>query len=160
MEMDDLISNVTLTSTPALITRQRRNVESGRSRGVEVEGDWRMTAALRASAGYLFSDSTFSNGRRLPQVPRHQATAQLSYTRLATASVQTRWSGMQFDDDLNQLSLKGYVVADAFVAFPAGPVTITLAVENLLDERIEVSATPVTTVGQPRSVRVGLRYAR
>jgi outer membrane receptor protein involved in Fe transport len=160
MEMDDLISNVTLTTTPALITRQRRNVESGRSRGVEVESDWRVTPSLRASAGYLFSDSTFSNGRRLPQVPRHQATAQLSYTRFATAGVQARWSGMQFDDDLNQLSLDGYFVADAFVAIPAGPVAITLALENLFDETIEVSATPVTTIGQPRSIRVGLRYER
>ena len=160
MEMDDLISNVTLTTTPALITRQRRNVESGRSRGVEVESDWRVTPSLRASAGYLFSDSTFSNARQLPQVPRHQATAQLSYTRRATAALQARWSAMQFDDDLNQLTLDGYVVADAFVSIPAGPVAITLAAENLFDETVEVSATPVTTIGQPRSIRVGLRYSR
>lgn len=158
MEMDDLVSNVTLSVTPALITRQRRNVESARSRGVEVESDWRFTPALRASAGYLLSDATFSNGRRLPQVPRHQATAQLSYTRRVTAALQGRWSVMQFDDDLNQLRLDGYAVADAFVSVPVGPVALILAVENVFDETVEVSATPVTTIGQPRSVRIGLRY--
>jgi outer membrane receptor protein involved in Fe transport len=160
MEMDDLVSNVTLSVTPALITRQRRNVESARSRGVEVESDWRFTPALRASAGYLYSDATFSNGNRLPQVPRHQATAQLSWTRFATVALQGRWSAMQFDDDLNQLRLDGYVVADAFAAVPVGPISLTLAVENLLDEAVEVSATPVTTLGPPRSIRFGVRYTR
>ncbi|HUP49300.1 MAG TPA: TonB-dependent receptor [Thermoanaerobaculia bacterium] len=161
MEMDDLIANVTLSATPSLITRQRRNVERGRSRGMELEGEWRLTPSLRASAGYLFSDATFGSGNRLPQVPRHQATAQARFTARFTAALQARWSAMQYDDDLNRLPLRGYVVADAFVAVPIGRrISATLALENIFDEPIEVSATPVTTLGQPRAIRAGLRYTR
>lgn len=159
MEMDDLIANVTLAVTPALITRQRQNVASGRSRGAEVEGDWRFGPSLRASAGYLFADAT-SGGKRLPQVPRHQATAQVAWTRWLTVAALTRWSGMQYDDDRNVLPLGSYFVADAFVSVPIRGLVLTLAVENMFDQEIEVSATPVTTVGQPRSIRAGLRYSR
>ena len=161
MDLSDVVSNVTLSTTPALITRQRRNVESSRSRGLEIEGEWRFSPTLRASAGYLFSDARFANGRRLPQVPRQQATAQITHTSFVTAALQTRWSSMQFDDDLNQLPLGSYFVADAFVSWPfRNQFELTLAVENLFDETVEVSATPVTTVGQPRSIRLGVRYAR
>ncbi|HUP46815.1 MAG TPA: TonB-dependent receptor [Thermoanaerobaculia bacterium] len=161
MEMDALIANVTLSVTPELITRQRQNVARGRSRGAEVEGEWSITPSLRTSAGYLFADAVFSNGNRIPQVPRHQATAQLRYQGALTAALQGRWSAMQFDDDLNLLPLRSYFVADAFVGYPvAERIDLTFSVENIFNELIEVSATPVTTVGQPRAFRIGLRYAR
>jgi hypothetical protein len=35
-----------------------------------------------------------------------------------------------------------------------------VAIENLFDNGIEVSATPVVPLGRPRAVRVGLRYNR
>ena len=161
MELDDLVSNVTVTVTPSLITRQRQNVESGRTRGAEIEGDWPLSKTLRASAGYLFADATFAGGNRFPQVPRHQMTAQFTYSSHVTASLLTRWSAMQFDDDLNELELAGFFVADAFLSVPIGfGLHATLAAENVTDQRIEVSATPVVTLGQPRSIRAGLRYAR
>jgi outer membrane receptor protein involved in Fe transport len=161
MEMDDVISNVTISTSPALVTRQRRNVAQSRTRGAEIEAEWLLATRLRASAGYLFSDSAVSSGKRLPQVPRHQATAQLTYTSHMTAGLQARWSGMQFDDDLNELRLGSYVVLDLFAAHPiASGVSITLAAENIFDRRIEASATPVITLGQPRAIRAGVRYAR
>ena len=161
MELDELISNVTLTVTPSLITRQRQNVASGRSRGAEIEGEWRFSPSLRASAGYLFAEARFADGNRFPQVPRHQATAQLTWSSRFTTSLQTRWSAMQYDDDLNRLALASYFVADAFVAVPiARGLQAIVAAENLTDARVEVAATPVTTLGQPRSIRIGLRYGR
>jgi outer membrane receptor protein involved in Fe transport len=161
MELDDLITNVTLSVTPSLITRQRQNVASGRTRGAEIEGEWRLMPALRLSAGYLYADAEFANGNRFPQVPPHQATAQLSWSSRFTAALQTRWSAMQYDDDLNQLELEGFFVADGFLSIPLGRgVAAIVAAENLFDERVEVSATPVITLGQPRSIRLGVRYAR
>ena len=166
MTTDDAIANVTQSITPAQITRQRQNLGSSRSRGVEFDGDWRLGAPWRLSAGYLFSDSTVATGdlrgKRLPQVPRNQATAQLAYTASrATVGVHTRWSGRQFDDDLNQLPLRGYFAGDVFTSVPLfASVAITAAIENALDRRIETGATPVITLANPRTTRFGLRYVR
>lgn len=156
MKTDDAIANVTLSATPELITRQRQNLGGARSRGVEIDGDWRIRA-FRVSAGWLFADATTSEDLRVPQVPRHQATAQLQSSRFG---VQARWSSMQFDDDRNELRLRSYFVADLFASHPIASVEVTLAVENIFDRRIEASATPVITLGQPRAWRVGVRYAR
>ena len=162
MTTDDAIANVTLSTTPSLITRQRQNLGSSRSRGVELDGETRIGQRLRASAGYLFSDAAVSGGQRVPQVPRHQATAQMAMSvARETIAIQTRWSGPQFDDDLNQFRLRSYFVADAFVSHAlTSNVAITIAGENLFNRRVEVSATPVYTLGPPRSVRAGVRYQR
>ncbi|HUP61054.1 MAG TPA: TonB-dependent receptor [Thermoanaerobaculia bacterium] len=162
MEMEDTISNVTLGSGGGTITRQRRNLGETRSRGAELDAEWPLGRDWRASAGFLFVDATVLDGelrgRRLPQVPRQQATAQLSWR---TVSAQLRWSAAQFDDDRNELPLGGYFVADVFASHPIGRgVDVTFALENVFDEAVEVSATPVITHGQPRAWRVGLRYAR
>jgi len=73
--------------------------------------------------------------------------------------IQARWSTSQFDDDLNQFPLRGYFVADAFASHPLHKrLEATLAIENIFDRRIEASATPVITLGQPRAWRLGLRW--
>ena len=165
MSMDDVVGNVTISTTPTLITRQRQNVATSVSRGAELEGEWLLGTNWRASAGYLFTDARATSGsldgKRIPQIPRHQTTAQLLYSSPTTVATQVRWSGMQFDDDLNTLSLSDYIVVDAFLSRRiAGGLEITLFAENLLDTEVEASATPVITLGQPRTIRVGLRYGR
>ncbi|HEV7240049.1 MAG TPA: TonB-dependent receptor [Thermoanaerobaculia bacterium] len=157
MHVDDTIANVTIAQTPSLITRQRQNLGETRSRGAELDAEWQRRD-WRASASWLFVDARVIDGKRIPQVPRHQATAQLSWRRLGA---QARWSAMQFDDDLNQFPLASYFVADAFVAYPLrGGFEVNAALENVFDREVEVSATPVVTLGQPRAFRLGLRYAR
>jgi outer membrane receptor protein involved in Fe transport len=157
MHVDDTIANVTIAQTPALITRQRQNLGETRSRGAEVDAEW-LLRDWRASASWLFVDARVIGGRRLPQVPRHQATAMVAWKRVG---VQARWSAMQFDDDLNQFALGSYAIADLFASQPLrGGLEVTAAVENVFDREVEVSATPVVTLGQPRALRLGLRYAR
>jgi len=166
MNVDDTIANVTLSTTPALITRQRQNLGSTRTRGLELESDWRIADRWRISTGYLFSDANVTSGtldgKRLQQVPRNQASAQLVFTpQHGTFSLQGRSSAMQFDDDLNQLPLRGFTVVDFFASLPVRSATaITLSAENVLDRRIEVSATPVITLDAPRTIRLGIRYRR
>ena len=159
MRVADTIANVTLSSTPSLITRQRQNFGSSRSRGAQAEWS-RQLGATRLTAGYLFAGATLSTGKEIPEVPRHQATLQLAHRVSAgTLSVQTRWSSRQFDDDLNQFPLRSAFVTDVFLARPIAPrLDLQLAVENVFDARVEASATPVITLGQPRAARVGLRY--
>jgi outer membrane receptor protein involved in Fe transport len=156
MTTTDTIANVTLSTTPSLITRQRRNFGSSRSRGAEIDYEKAIGTRWTIDAGWLATDARLSSGKRTPQVPRHQATLQ---ARFMSVGAQLRWSAMQFDDDLNQFPLRGYFVADAFASHALVPhVDVTLAVENLFDRRIETAATPVITLAQPRTARVGLRF--
>jgi outer membrane receptor protein involved in Fe transport len=164
MSTNDTIANVTLSSTPALITRQRQNLGSSRSRGAELDFEQRLSTQWRLSAGYLFCDATVTTGdlagKRLPQVPRNTATVQLAFTpSRGSAGIQARWSSMQFDDDINQFPLHSYAVADLFASYPIAPrFDATIAIENATNRRVEVSATPVLSLGTPRTIRVGIRY--
>jgi outer membrane receptor protein involved in Fe transport len=170
MEVDRTIANVTLSVAPGLITRQRRNLGRTRSRGLETELTARLGARWSLTGGYLLSDATVERapqepdleGLRLAQVPRHQATFQLRFDDpAATAALQLRWTGEQFDDDLNALPLRAATTLDASVSRPLGHgISAFAAGENLLDARVEVGRTPATTVGPPRSFRIGFRIER
>ncbi|HKR65964.1 MAG TPA: TonB-dependent receptor, partial [Thermoanaerobaculia bacterium] len=154
--VSDTIANVTIGPN----TRQRQNLGRTRSLGCEVDAEWQLARDWKASSGLLFVDATVRDGelrgKRLPQVPRAQATAQLSWKSLG---LQARWSASQFDDDRNELPLRGYIVADLFASHALGRgLDVTLAAENVLDEDVQVSATPVITLGQPRAFRIGLRW--
>jgi len=168
MEVRDTIANVTLSTTPALITRQRQNLGRTRSRGVELDLSWRLADRLTISGGYLFADSTVLRfeadptleGRRIPQVPRHQGTIQLSYgasdgPRIA---LQALMSSLAYDDDQNTLPLAGYATFDVLGAVPVtNAFELFAAVENLLDKRYDTGRTPVRTNGPPRFIRGGVR---
>jgi outer membrane receptor protein involved in Fe transport len=168
MDAEDTVGNVTLSTTPALITRQRRNLGRSRSRGLELDAEWRPRAAVSVSAGYLFADATVLRflsdpsleGLRVPQVPRHQVTLQARWRAPGelAASVQARWSGAQYDDDRNQFLLEAFWAVDARVARALGRrLEVFAAGENLTGARWDVGRTPLRTLGPPRSVRGGLR---
>jgi outer membrane receptor protein involved in Fe transport len=168
MEVEDPIANVTLAVTPALITRQRQNIGRTRSRGVEVDAEARVgpvvlsAGLLHVQANVRESDSGLA-GLRVPQVPRNQATlgARYRHARGAVAAVEARWSDEQFDDDRNTFRLDDYLLLDAFFSYPVREsLAAFLALENLLDEAYEIGRTPVVTLGQPRSVRLGLTFRR
>jgi|GEM_PF-34818 len=168
-EIEGPVANVTLQSTPDLITRERRNLGRTRSRGVEMEGEFRVAKAVSLNLGYLLVDSTVMSfsanraleGLRLPQVTRHQATVQARYSKdPLTFSLQGRVSGAQFDDDLNQLPLGRYLLLDLFASRRiTRSVEIFAAAENVLDRRYEVGRAGVTTLGAPRLARAGLRLS-
>ncbi len=167
-ETADPIANFTVSITPALITRQRRNLGRTRSRGLEAEMNFVVREDWQISGGYIFSDSTVTEapqdaslvGLWIPQIPRHQFTLQTSYSnpKYATVGLQFRASGNQFDDDQNRLPLGSFAVVDFFASRKiAGPVEAFFAVQNLLNEVYTVGRTPLETIGAPRLVRGGLR---
>jgi iron complex outermembrane receptor protein len=168
-EIINPISNFTLSVTPALITRERRNLGRTRSRGVETEADFNVSTFWRISAGYLFADAIVRRapqdvtleGLWIPQVPRHQFTLQTVYSnpRYLTAAMQFRASGKQFDDDQNRLPLGGFAVFDVTVARPlARYVEAFIAVQNIFDKRYAVGRTPLETLGMPQMLRGGVRF--
>jgi len=163
------IANVTLKTTPTLITRQRQNLGRTRSRGVEIEAETRLHQFWSFSAGYLFADATvirFSantalEGLEIPQVARHQLTFQARYANpsVVTVGLQGRASSSQFDDDQNLFRLGQYFTLDAFVSRRVTPnLDAFLAIENVFNRRYDIGKTPVTTLGPPLLARAGLRF--
>lgn len=157
--LEDLITNVTLSSSPSLIVRQRRNASAALTRGVDFNaqknyGPW------RGEIGYLFADSRVSTGERIPQVPRHQGSGQISYDRGRTlASVGVRSYAAQFEDDKNQFLLPGFASVQLVVRERlTKSLSAMVAVENLLDREYLVGFSPVPLIGPPRLWRVGLRW--
>ncbi|HEY8147796.1 MAG TPA: TonB-dependent receptor [Vicinamibacteria bacterium] len=167
MDATDTVANVTLTTTPSLITRQRRNLGEIRSRGVEADAEGRIGSRLVLAAGITFLDTRVLAapdlalvGKRVPQVPRRQGGAQLRYddAKGFTLGVQARFSASQYDDDLNSLRLGGYWTLDAVFGHSLNEwVGFFLAGENLRDVEYDVGRTPLRTVGPPRTIRGGFR---
>ena len=162
------VANLTLSVTPAVITRQRQNLGETRTCGIELDAEARVTDAISVSSGYLFADPTVTDfppensleGLRVPQVPRHQFSAQFRYSdpEIVTAALQFRSASAQFDDDRNVFRLRPYATLDAFVSRRlTANVELFAAVENLFDTQIESGRTPVLSLAGPRSFRFGLR---
>jgi outer membrane receptor protein involved in Fe transport len=167
-QLDGAITNVTVVTTPALITRQRQNTDTVRATGIELEADLRPIRRLTVGGLIAVTRSTFTDtpaqpaldGNRVPQVPSYQlgATATYADPRGFTGSLQARIVGAQFDDDLNRFELESYGVLDASASQQLRRgVHLFVAMENLFDADYDVGRTPVRTVGWPRTIRVGVR---
>lgn len=167
-ELSDPVANVTLTSTPALITRQKENLGETQARGFELSGEVHVARQLQVSAAYLFVNSTvltFSanpalQGNFLPQVPQNQFSFQVSYSgKKWNAGIQGRFLGNQFDDDQNLLPLGRAFSLDAEVSRQVVKHTsVFFAVQNLTNDRFYTAATPVFLVGPPIFARGGVRF--
>lgn len=161
------VANVTLSTTPTLITRQRQNAGETRSAGAEIEAQYKV-GSIDLSAGYLYADSTVTQfpsnpaliGLAIPQVARHQLTFQARYTRSKwNFALQGRASGEQFDDDLNTFRLEPYAQIDVFASRKINEkFQIYAAVENVLNSQYSVGKTPIRTVASPANLRIGFRF--
>lgn len=166
-DIGEPVANVTLSSTPLLITRQKENLGETQARGFELSGQARVTDKIVVSAAYLFVNSIVLHfaanpaliGNFLPQVPQNQFSVQASYTEQKwTVGVQARFLGNQFDDDQNLLPLGRAFSLDAQVSRSLGRhVAMFFAAQNLTDDRFKTAATPVYMVGPPVFVRGGVR---
>ena len=168
-EINDSIANVTLSTTPALITRQRQNLGAIRARGIELAATTKLARHWELAGEYLLTDSTvlrFPANRTLegllvPQVPRNQFNFQLTYSNARwLVGAQGRFVGKQFDDDQNTLPLKRFFTLDAEASRSVSErVRLFVAFQNLTGSRYQISSTPVFTVGPPILVRAGARLS-
>jgi outer membrane receptor protein involved in Fe transport len=167
MEVADPVANVTLSSTPALITRQRENLGRTRSRGVEADARWRLNQ-IDITAAYQYTDAVVTSfaadptlvGLEVPQVAPHQFTLQARYNLPAgwTLATEARASSRQFDDDQNLFPLDSFFLMDAYVSKRVGRgVDLFATVENMFNSRIQVARTPLLNVGPPIYGRAGIR---
>ncbi|MEQ1644269.1 MAG: TonB-dependent receptor, partial [Pyrinomonadaceae bacterium] len=174
-EIDAPISNVTLNTTPTLITRQRQNAAgSTRSTGIEIEGETSFKY-VSLSAGYLYVDpivksdlpgalligSAPSPGNlNIPQVARHQFTFQTTYARSQwTIAIQGRASSSQFDDDQNLFRLEPFRQVDVYASRVLNEhLKVYAAVENVFNSRYSVGRTPIRTISSPLGFRLGFAW--
>lgn len=168
--LDGAIANITLSSTPALTVRERRNSDEIRATGVEVEADVRLTPQVTTTGQVTWTSSHFQGsvatpqieGNRVPQVPAVQFAAGVTWANpvLFTVAGSVRGTSSQFDDDLNSLELGAFAVVDMTVSRGVTrTVQAFFAVENLFDQEYLVGRTPTGTKGWPRTFRLGARIA-
>jgi outer membrane receptor protein involved in Fe transport len=167
--LDDPIANVTVTVMPSLIVRERRNAGRLRSLGVEAEATWRARTWLDVFTTLVATDAVFAQGpepalegNRVPQVPRWQARVggRVALATGTDATLEVRYVGDRYEDDLNALPLGSATTVDALVAQRLWRgLQVFAAIENLFDEGYLLGRTPLPAIGAPRSVRVGLRWA-
>ncbi len=159
------------------VCRQRENLDRTRIRGIEAELEYRPHPSWAFSSSYLYNHTEVLSapnqpeleGKRIAQVPRHQVTMKVGYTNpsLINVSVQGRFIGDQYEDDLNSLKLGDFFVLDLMLWRPI-PVPklsageIFFAVENLFDRDYEVAKTGtstnnIVTTGTPLLVHGGIR---
>ncbi len=166
-QVQDPVANVTLKSTPALITRERQNLGETASRGLELNAGAESFAHLSWNVGYQYTRASVQDfpadvtlvGKRVPQVPAQAFTFQAAWNaREWSLSAQGRASGNQFDDDQNTFALGRAFSLDAMLAkhFASG-VTLFVAGTNLTNDRELTALTPTPQIGAGIGGRVGLR---
>jgi outer membrane receptor protein involved in Fe transport len=158
-DIRDIITNVTLRSTPAEIVRQRQNAAQALARGAEAEfrQTWRSWSGEFA---YLYVDTKFANGFRTPQIPRHQGSGQVTWQgKRSSLTFGLRSSAAQFEDDINRFLLPGFATAQ-FTGRQQlwRSLSAQIAFENLLNREYVVGFSPTPLIGAPRLWRAGLRW--
>lgn len=172
----DPIQNVTINPNSNPVLREKENVGRIRSRGVELDGIVHINRDIQLTAGYEFTGATVVNytvpageisllGKEVAQVPRNVFTWEARYwnpSRLLL-SVEGRFVGKQFDDDLNQYPLNRFYTMDVQISRNlTRNLELYAAAENITDERYYVDNTPAGSgslfnIGPPLLYRIGLR---
>ncbi|MCB2107271.1 MAG: TonB-dependent receptor [Rhodobacteraceae bacterium] len=180
--LKDAIANITIRTVPGLdpdlgvfvpaggVLRQRRNLERITADGIEADFSTPLAENMTLTARYLWSwprvarsfDQPALVGNRLAQVAKHQGFLGVSVdvTDRWTVDIQARAASTQFEDDLNERSLKSYVVSDISAGYVVNDnATAYVTAENLFNRRIEtgVSAVGLLSIGPSRLITAGLR---
>jgi outer membrane receptor protein involved in Fe transport len=156
------IANVTLDA----VTRQRQNIGSIRSRGLEAEGGLRLGAfSLDGSLAYTDAEARQAgaafDGLRPAQTPKWSGSATIAFRPAQgwLASATLRHTGTQFEDDLESDVLPAATTLDAFLRIPLDDkFSLVFRGENLTDEAIVTrNQGGSIDLGVPRTLWAGLR---
>jgi outer membrane receptor protein involved in Fe transport len=158
------IAAVTLNPNSSPILLMRENLGQIESKGLSLDFGLAPLRWLAVDGGYQYAHATVTKGtvdvgNWIPEVARNMATLNVRafQPRLGTLSLQSRLSGIQYDDDANTYMLHGFFKLDAYGSHAFGSrFEIFAAGENLFDRTIEVAKTPTTTLAMPRTARAGI----
>lgn len=161
----DAIANVTLGLGP---NRQRQNLDAIEASGIELDaryafGGWTWSggwswvdARVRANGAAAGLD-----GLGPAQTPRHSFSSTLAWTggEGRGASLTARYTGAQFEDDLNRQRLPAALTLDAVASWPLSPaLALEARAENLTGARVlaGVSGDGIEERATPRTLWIGL----
>jgi outer membrane receptor protein involved in Fe transport len=158
--LDDVITNVTLSTTPTLTTRQRQNAAAARTYGIEANLRQNFGRHWQGEMSYLYADSRYVTGLRIPQVAKQQGSAMLTWIHNRTfISGAIRAYSLQFEDDLNTLPLPGFSTMQFSARqYLTRSLSARFEMENALGHQYLTGRTPAPQIGAPRLFRVGLRW--
>lgn len=180
--LTDAIANVTAGQGPGTFPqvgfvaaggtyRVRRSLDAIRSRGVEVDAEWR-PGSVGARLSYAHTAARVEasglgvalDGLRPAQTPLDQLTVSLDWRPKGdwagwAASLTGRHVARQFEDDANSRTLAPAITLDGFLAIPlTRSIAIEARGENLTDARVEAAVTNgVVERATPRTLWLGLR---
>ena len=167
--MTDPITNATLaTPAPDGAMRMRQNLGRARVAGLQLEASWRPREAWVLTGGYTCVDAKVTEGpeelvgKRLAQDPKHRATGSIGFDdrAIGTFAAEVRYVSRQFEDDLNTLPMGGVVLVDLLARrHVAYGISAFASAINVFDRRYIVGRAGVDTIGQPRTILVGLAFA-
>jgi outer membrane receptor protein involved in Fe transport len=152
---------------PRGVCQQRQNVELLRSKGFEADVDVRPGGPWRFWAAYTYTDSRIVEsaidptieGNWVRRIPLHQATARASYdsAKLFAATIQLRYQGARWEDNVNELVIDDAWIADLRLSRPFAGIEAFVEVENLLDEEVQVGRNEeFGEIGAPRTFSAGI----
>lgn len=165
--VDDPVGNITLSTTPALITRERQNIGALRTLGADLDVLLNLPR-IQLRAGYEYVHSIVSSfsanpslvGNFVPQVPAHSGSVSAVYSapRRWTIIALARAASHQFDDDQNVFPLNAYAEVGLSISKQTGKFTWFASAANVLDAKIQTAATPVFNYATPRVISGGVRF--
>jgi hypothetical protein len=166
----DAVANVTLSRTPSLVSRQRRNLEAVRVDGLEAGLWWEPSPAWSFRLEGLLSDASVRQaasqitleGRRLAQVPRLVGTAGASWRNASFGAleVRVRHTSSQYEDDENLLRLEPATCVDVqWSRSLARQLEGFVTVENATQASLPTGRTVdgLISLDAPRRLRLGVR---
>ncbi len=152
------------------VYRVRQNVDAVRVRGVEAEAAlnlaaWRLTASLSLADPRVEGSGLAAelDSRRPAQSPTVAASGSVAWTGArAAASLSARYSGAQFDDDLETRRLPSALTVDATARLTvARGIEIEARAENVFAVAVVsgLAADGRRDLGTPRTLWLGMRAA-
>ncbi|HEX8363942.1 MAG TPA: TonB-dependent receptor [Allosphingosinicella sp.] len=179
--LEGAIANVTLAQGPGTFPgvgfvaaggdfRQRRNLDAIRSDGAELDarverGAWSLVAGYSFAHARIRASGAAAplDGLRPAQTPRHSLSASLAWRDAdgAAGSLAARWTGGQYEDDLNRQLIPSALTLDAAALLPLGRrLTLEARAENLTGERViaGISGAGILERATPRTLWLGLRW--
>lgn len=172
--IEDLITsrNLDFSELPAGFFFGSRNINAGeaRSRGVELETEWKIAPRFTAQFAYTYADSKItanaldptSVGLQIGSVPRKRASVALNYQSPQGWRVgpQLRWIQASFADNDHTLPVDAQRIVDLAASYPfSDAIEGYLQIENLFNEHYiaDNSGFNPPLRGTPFSAFVGAR---
>jgi vitamin B12 transporter len=177
--LGDAIANVTLGQGPGNfpgvgfvaaggIYRQRQNLDSLVSKGIELDAAFDLSDSVKLHVGYALIDANVrasgvsaAFSRLTPaQVSRHSGRAGVKWScGNVSALADLRYIGKQFEDDANSRILDDALTVDGRITYYLGDkFSIELRGENLFDTQVEasISGNDVIERANPRTIWLGI----